>query len=130
MTMQISSIAFENGGPIPVGYTAEGKNVSPPLHITAVPPGAKTLALIVEDPDAPDPKAPKRTFTHWVVYNLPANTTDLPERADEASIHSGGIFGVNDFKKQAYAGPNPPIGRHRYFFKLFALDAKLPKLEP
>ena len=124
--MKISSRAFAHNGPIPTKYTCEGDDVSPPLEWSAVPPGAKSLALIVDDPDAPDPAAPKMTWVHWVLYNVPPGAGLLPEGAKQ--LPPGTLQGLNDWKRTGYGGPCPPIGRHRYFFKLYALDAVLPNL--
>jgi Raf kinase inhibitor-like YbhB/YbcL family protein len=123
--MQISSPQFANGGEIPATYTCEGNDISPPLAWTDVPANTKSLALIVDDPDAPDPKAPKRTFVHWVIYNVPATTHGLPEAARGDTVPKGAVIGENDWGKTSYGGPCPPIGRHRYFFKLYALDVVL-----
>ena len=123
MPLQIKSSAFEPDGPIPSEYTCEGADVAPPLEWSGVPPGAKSLALIVDDPDAPDPKAPKMTYVHWVVYNIPPSAASLPKGA--ARLPPGARQGRNDWKKSGYGGPCPPIGRHRYFFKLYALDTLL-----
>lgn len=126
--MQISSPSFTHQGSIPAKYTCEGADTSPPLAFSGVPSSAKSLALIVDDPDAPDPSAPKMTWVHWVVYNVPAQTTALGEGASGKSLPQGAREGLNDWKKPAYGGPCPPIGRHRYFFKLYALDIALPDL--
>ncbi|MBO0765818.1 MAG: YbhB/YbcL family Raf kinase inhibitor-like protein [Hyphomicrobiaceae bacterium] len=127
MTLRLNSPAFGDGTPIPAKYTCEGEDTSPPLTWSGVPDGTKSLVLIVDDPDAPDPKAPKMIWTHWVVYNLPASTTGLAEGAmvlpKEAKI------GLNDWKRPAYGGPCPPIGRHRYFHKLYALNVMLTDLD-
>jgi Raf kinase inhibitor-like YbhB/YbcL family protein len=123
MALQLSSPAFTHNGPIPTQYTCDADDRSPPLEWTGVPPGAKSLALIVDDPDAPDPKAPKMVYVHWVLYDMPPSTTGLPESA--ASLPAGTREGTNDWKRTGYGGPCPPIGRHRYFFKLFALDTML-----
>jgi Raf kinase inhibitor-like YbhB/YbcL family protein len=125
MAMTLNSPAFQQNGHIPSKYTCEGEDVSPPLAWEGVPNGAKSLVLIVDDPDAPDPKAPKMVWVHWVVYNIPPHTKSLPENAGKARLLQGGLFGRNDFKKTEYGGPCPPIGRHRYFFKLYALDITL-----
>lgn len=102
-------------------YTADGQDIAPPLAIAGVPAGTKSLALVVEDPDAPDPRAPSaEPFAHWVVYDLPPNTKEL-SRVD-APVPRGAAEGVNGFGRRGYGGPKPPIGRHRYFFKLYALD--------
>lgn len=124
--MRITSTAFRNEGTIPKLYTCEGKDISPPLAWTDVPTGAKSLALIVDDPDAPDPAAPKMTWVHWVLYNMPSTTEGLPEGVK--SLPAGTKEGVNDWKRTGYGGPCPPIGRHRYFHKLYALDIILPDL--
>ena len=126
MTMQLTSTAFHDGGDLPARYTCDGNNVSPPLAWSGVPANTKTLAVIVDDPDAPDPRAPRTVWVHWVVYNLPPSVTGLPEAA--AELPPGAKAGINDFKKVAYGGPCPPIGKHRYFFKLYALDTALPEL--
>ncbi len=123
MSMKISSSVFEDGGEIPAKYTCQGADVSPPLTFSGVPDSAKSLVLIVDDPDAPDPKAPKMTYVHWVLYNLPPDTKGFAESA--AKLPEGTGDGLNDWKRTGYGGPCPPIGRHRYFFKLYALDAKL-----
>lgn len=126
MSLAITSSAFREGGAIPAEYTCEGRDVSPPLAWTGVPAGAKSLALIVDDPDAPDPRAPKTTWVHWVVYNLPPSCTGLAAAAD--ALPPGARQGQNDWRRTGYGGPCPPIGRHRYFHKLYALDTVLPDL--
>ena len=125
--MRISSSVFGNLSAIPALYTCEGKDISPALTWTELPAGAKSLALIVDDPDAPDPAAPKMTWVHWVLYNLPATNGELSEGAN--ALPAGTKEGVNDWKRTGYGGPCPPIGRHRYFFKLYALDIVLPDLK-
>lgn len=120
---KLESPAFRDGESIPSKHTCEGDDVSPPLSWSKLPPGTKTLALIVDDPDAPDPKAPKRTWVHWVLYEIPADATGLPEGATPLPV--GAREGVNDWGRTGYGGPCPPIGTHRYFFKLYALDASL-----
>ncbi|QJW98558.1 YbhB/YbcL family Raf kinase inhibitor-like protein [Frigoriglobus tundricola] len=129
MSLTITSPAFQPGGEIPATHTSEGADTSPPLEWTGVPAGTKTLALIVDDPDAPDPAAPKRVWVHWVLYNLPPDTTRLPEAVPPDALPAGTCEGTNDWKRTGYGGPNPPIGRHRYFFKLYALDVALPDLK-
>jgi Raf kinase inhibitor-like YbhB/YbcL family protein len=124
----LTSTAFAPNGSIPSKYTCEGADTSPPLEWFGVPKDAQTFALIVDDPDAPDPAKPQRVYVHWVVYNIPANITKLPENAAKAGLPSGAIQGLNDWKKETYGGPCPPIGRHRYFFKLYALDTVLGQL--
>lgn len=118
--MGITSSAFKDGQPIPPQYSCEGKNISPPLEWTGAPGNAASLALIVQDPDAP-----KGVWTHWIVFDLPADASGLPE--DAASfVAVNARQGVNDFKHASYNGPCPPAGKaHRYFFKIFALDTKL-----
>lgn len=122
MPLAIKSTAFAPNGPIPTKYTCEGEDVSPPLEWSGVPERAKSLALIVDDPDAPDPAAPKMVYVHWVLYDLPPSTTGLPEGVTTAQLPKGAREGKNDPGKTGYSGPCPPIGRHRYFFKLYALD--------
>jgi len=121
--MKLHSPAFQDHGGIPRKYTCEGADVSPPLAIEDVPAGTRSLALIVDDPDAPDPAAPKMTWVHWVLYDLPTETTSLPEGVSAAALHARD--GLNDWKRTGYGGPCPPIGKHRYFFKLYALDTRL-----
>lgn len=127
MSLVLTSLAFLLQGSIPAKYTCEGADVSPPLAWTGVPPATKSLALIVDDPDAPDPAAPKRTWVHWVLYNLPPTATGLTEAAH--SLPPGTLEGLNDWQRTGYGGPCPPIGRHRYFHKLYALDVVLPDLK-
>ena len=125
MAMSLNSPAFQQNGHIPSKYTCEGEDVSPPLAWEGVPNGAKSLVLIIDDPDAPDPKAPKMVCVHWVVYKMPPDTKSLPENAGKARLPQGASLRLNDFKKTGYGGPCPPIGRHRYFHKLYALDITL-----
>ena len=126
--LTLSSPAFANGDAIPKQYTCDGQDVSPPLEWSGVPQSAKSLVLIVDDPDAPDPKAPKMTWVHWLLYNLPTASTGLAEATRSADLPTGTGEGVNDWKRTGYGGPCPPTGRHRYFHKLYALDALLPDL--
>jgi Raf kinase inhibitor-like YbhB/YbcL family protein len=114
--LRISSPAFEDNGSIPVKYTCDGANVSPPLRIDNVPSGAKSLALIVDDPDAP-----RGIWVHWVVCNIDPKTRELKED----TVPEDSVQGINDFETYNYGGPCPPSGTHRYFFKLYALDAPL-----
>lgn len=123
MALQITSPAFSDGGEIPKKYTCEGEDLSPPLVFSGVPAGSKSLVLIVDDPDAPDPKAPKMTYVHWVLFDLPPDPREIAEGT--AKLPSGSKSGLNDWKRPGYGGPCPPIGRHRYFFKLYALDSRL-----
>jgi Raf kinase inhibitor-like YbhB/YbcL family protein len=125
MSFSLKSPAFAPNGPIPAKYTCEGADVSPPLEWSGAPSGTGSYALIVDDPDAPDPAKPQRVYVHWVVYNIPASATNLPENAAKSGLPPGAQQGSNDWGKQTYGGPCPPIGRHRYFFKLYALDAEL-----
>jgi len=127
--MRMTSTAFAHQAEIPAKYTCQGDNVSPPLTFADVPAEAKSLALIVDDPDAPDPAAPKMTWVHWILYNLPPQTTGLPEAVSANALPRGTRAGTNDWKKTGYGGPCPPIGRHRYFHKLYALDTVLPDLK-
>lgn len=122
MALTLKSSAFDNGGEIPSRYTCEGEDVSPSLVWTGVPETARSLVLIIDDPDAPDPKAPKMTWVHWVLYNIPPDVTGLPEGVVPAKLSPGMMEGLNDWKRIGYGGPCPPIGRHRYFHKLYALD--------
>lgn len=124
--MQITSTAFEANATIPAHYTCEGRNVSPPLAWSGMPAGARSLVLIVDDPDAPDPAAPRMTWVHWVLYNLPADCAGLAEAVRE--LPAGTLEGLNDWKRTGYGGPCPPVGRHRYFHKLYALDSVLTDL--
>jgi Raf kinase inhibitor-like YbhB/YbcL family protein len=126
MALTLTSPAFKQGGKIPSTYTCEGDDISPPLSFEGAPKGTKSLALIIDDPDAPDPKAPKRVWVHWVVFNLPPEAKGLAENASAAGLPAGAVQGVNDFQHNSYGGPCPPIGRHRYFLKLYALDTTLP----
>jgi len=114
--LTISSLAFGHNGNIPAKNTCDGQDVNPSLTIRNVPPGAKSLALIVDDPDAP-----AGTWVHWVLWNVAPDTSDIKE----GSVPKGAIQGINDFRKHAYGGPCPPSGTHRYFFKLYALDSLL-----
>ena len=128
MSFTLTSPAFADNGEIPAVCTCEGADTSPRLEWTGAPAGTKSFALIVDDPDAPDPAAPKMTWVHWVLYNLPADVDHLPEAVAPAALPVGTLEGKNDWKRTGYGGPCPPIGRHRYFFKLHALDTTLPDL--
>jgi hypothetical protein len=128
MTLQLTSQAFSPNDSIPSLYTCDGKDISPPLSWRGLPPGTKSLVLIVDDPDAPDPKAPKMTWVHWVLYNIPAETNGLAEDTGKGGLPASTLEGVNDWGRTGYGGPCPPIGRHRYFHKLYALDIVLPDL--
>jgi len=126
MAFTITSTSFAHQGEIPSKHTCEGGDVSPALAWSGVPAGTKSLVLIVDDPDAPDPKTPKMTWVHWVLYDLPPDATGLPEGVK--SLPAGTREGLNDWKRAGYGGPCPPVGRHRYFVKLAALDVVLPDL--
>ena len=125
MPLTLTSSAFAHQGPIPEKYTCDGADRSPPLEWSGAPPGTRSFALIVDDPDAPDPAAPKMTWVHWVLYDIPPSITSLAEGADVIRDASGTREGTNDWKRTGYGGPCPPIGRHRYFHKLYALDTLL-----
>jgi Raf kinase inhibitor-like YbhB/YbcL family protein len=119
--IDIQSPAFQEGGAIPNLYTCKGKNISPPLSWSGVPAGTASIALIVEDPDAP-----KGTYIHWVVFNLPPDSKGLPEAVPAgAKLSNGAMQGLTSGRKNGYLGPCPPSGTHRYFFKIYALDKKL-----
>ena len=128
MSLAITSTAFAHNAEIPMLYTCEGNDISSPLAWTGVPAGTRSLTLIVDDPDAPDPAAPKMTWVHWVLYGIPPAVTGLPEAVKSSALPPGTREGVNDWKRSGYGGPCPPIGRHRYFHKLYALDTVLPDL--
>jgi len=123
--LSLTSSAFADHHVIPKKYTCEGGDSAPPLAWTGIPAGTKSLALIVDDPDAPDPAAPRMTWVHWVLYNIAPTAVLLAENASSGALPPGAVEGPNDFKRVRYGGPCPPIGRHRYFFKLYALDAVL-----
>jgi Raf kinase inhibitor-like YbhB/YbcL family protein len=125
MALEIHSAAFARDGAMPARFTCEGRDISPPLEWRGVPAATKSLVLIVDDPDAPDPKAPKMTWVHWVLANLPAGSTGLAEGVAPGALPAGTVEGLNDWKRTGYGGPCPPIGRHRYFHKLYALDREL-----
>lgn len=127
--MKLESTAFSHQGEMPRRFTCDGDDVSPPLSWSDLPAGAKSLILIVDDPDAPDPQAPRMTWVHWVLYNLPAAAGGLPEGVAADALPVGARQGLNDWKRVGYGGPCPPIGRHRYFHKLYALDTVLPDLK-
>lgn len=128
MSLSLTSSAFHSGADIPPAHTCDGANTSPPLSWSNVPSATRSLALIVEDPDAPDPAAPQRIWTHWVLYNIAPDATGLPANVQPDDLPSGTHSGQNDWKNTGYGGPCPPVGRHRYYHKLFALDLVLPDL--
>ncbi|GAB3630326.1 phosphatidylethanolamine-binding protein [Pandoraea terrae] len=129
MSLRLTSDAFTNGAPLAARFTCDGANRSPALAWQDVPPGTRSLALIVDDPDAPDPAAPKTVWSHWVLYNLPSDSTGLIEDVRTDELPAGTREGRNDWDLTGYGGPCPPIGRHRYFFKLYALNVALPDLD-
>jgi hypothetical protein len=126
--MNLTSPAFQHNAAIPARFTCDGADVSPELNWSDLPAGTRSLVLIVDDPDAPDPRAPRMTWVHWVLYNLPPNAAGLPEAVSRAALPAGTGEGLNDWGRTGYGGPCPPIGRHRYFHKLYALDTRLPDL--
>jgi Raf kinase inhibitor-like YbhB/YbcL family protein len=125
MEIQITSAAFDEGGMIPSKYTCDGDDISPPLKWDSVPDGTKSIALISDDPDAP-----MGTWVHWVLYNLPADKTELPQAfpADD-KLPDGTRQGITDFGKTGYGGPCPPSGTHRYYFKIYALNTVIESSE-
>ena len=129
MTLIIKSERFRHNEMIPALYTCDGPDISPPLDWSGIPAEAESLALIVDDPDAPDPAAPKMTWVHWVLYNIPPDAQGLEEGISAASLPAGTEEGINDWGRRGYGGPCPPIGKHRYFFKLYALDIVLAGLQ-
>jgi hypothetical protein len=128
MSFAITSPAFRAGAEVPARFTCEGEDRSPPLEWTGVPPGTRSLVLVVDDPDAPDPTAPRIIWVHWLLYNIPAEATGLAEGIPPSELPSGTREGITDFKRTGWGGPCPPIGRHRYFFRLYTLDVTLPDL--
>lgn len=128
MAFVITSPAFADHGEIPERCTCEGDDISPALHWSGAPQSTKSFALIVDDLDAPDPRAPQRTWVHWVVYDIPADAKGLAENAAAQGLPDGARQGINDWKRAGYGGPCPPVGRHRYFHRLYALDSLLPDL--
>jgi Raf kinase inhibitor-like YbhB/YbcL family protein len=128
MAFSLRSASFEHEGAIPAKHTCQGDDTAPALVWSGAPAGTKSFALIVDDPDAPDPRAPKTTWVHWVLYNLPPTTSTLPEAATAADLPPGTQEGINDFGTAGFRGPCPPTGRHRYFHKLYALDTVLADL--
>lgn len=128
MRFLITSPALDADQEIPQRYSCDDKDISPPLQWTGVPEGTRSLALIMDDPDAPDPAAPKMTWVHWVLYNLRADSGGIPEAVQDSGLAAGILHGINSWNRTGYGGPCPPTGRHRYFFKLYALDCTLPDL--
>jgi Raf kinase inhibitor-like YbhB/YbcL family protein len=129
MSLTLSSNAFTHNGEIPTRFTCEGNDIAPDLNWQGIPANTRSLVLIVDDPDAPDPRAPRMTWVHWVLYNLPPDAHGLPEGITSADLPPGTQEGVNDWNRCGYGGPCPPVGRHRYFHKLYALDSMLPVMD-
>jgi Raf kinase inhibitor-like YbhB/YbcL family protein len=127
-TMKLTSQNFVNQGEIPKTHTCDGEDISPALTWADAPEKTKSFALIVDDPDAPDPAAPRMTWVHWILYNIPATADSLAQGVLSKDLPQGTLEGMNDWKKTGYGGPCPPIGKHRYFHKLYALDIVLPDL--
>lgn len=127
--MKLSSPSFDTNTDMPSKFTCQGANRSPQLGWTDLPANTKSLALIVDDPDAPDPAAPRMTWVHWVLYNIPPQSKGLAEGIASKALPAGTLEGKSDYKLTDYRGPCPPIGRHRYFHKLYALDVVLPDLK-
>lgn len=126
MALVLKSDAFQDGDPIPRRFTCEGADRSPPLSWDQLPPGTESLVLIVDDPDAPDPAAPRMVWDHWVLYNLPPTCSGLTDGASDQGLPEGTGEGINSWGRTGYGGPCPPVGRHRYFHRLYALDTRLP----
>jgi len=129
MTLTLKSPDFAHQGDMPEIITCDGDDSSPALSWSGLPQKTQSLVLIVDDPDAPDPAAPKMTWVHWLLYNIPSTVTGLPKAVAAGDLPPGTQQGKNDWKKTGYGGPCPPIGRHRYFHKLYALDVLLPDLK-
>ncbi|MGD1982731.1 MAG: YbhB/YbcL family Raf kinase inhibitor-like protein [Chromatiaceae bacterium] len=129
MTLSLRSSAFDDGGEIPREHTCEGDDTSPPLSWSGVPQDTRSLVLIIDDPDAPDPAAPKMTWVHWVLFNIPPDATGLAAAMTSEQLPDGTGEGLNDWQRTGYGGPCPPIGRHRYFHKLYALDKVLSAMQ-
>jgi len=129
MALTLSSPSFADGAAIPKTHTCEGRDLSPELAWSGVPAGTKSLTLIIDDPDAPDPAKPQRVWVHWVLYNLPPDSSGLSEGVHPDALPKGTEEGLNDWGRTGYGGPCPPIGRHRYFHKLYALDIRLDGLK-
>lgn len=127
--LTLSSPAYEHNGSIPRTYTSQGENISPPLEWSGTPAGTMSFVLIVDDPDAPDPRAPQVTWVHWVLYDIPAEARSLSADAMRHGLPAGTRAGINGWKRTSYGGPAPPTGRHRYFHRLYALAVVLPDLE-
>lgn len=129
MPLTLQSPDFTHQGAMPSQLTCDADNISPGLHWSNLPTNSKSVVLIVDDPDAPDPAAPKMTWVHWLLYNIPITVTELPQGVTTEQLPPGTLQGKNDWQKLGYGGPCPPIGRHRYYHKLYALDIELPDLK-
>jgi len=127
--LTLTSTSFSHNKLIPVHHTCDDRDISPALAWRGVPENTKSLVLIVDDPDAPDPAAPKMTWVHWILYNIPPNTVSLTEGIIDTDLPPGTLQGMNDWQRAGYGGPCPPTGTHRYFHKLYALDTVLPNLQ-
>lgn len=125
MALSLTSSAFRHGGEIPSKYTCEGPDIAPPFCWQGIPENTRSLVLIIDDPDAPDPDAPTMNWVHWVLYNIPPDSSGLPEGATLEDLPAGTEAGKNDWAQTWYGGPCPPIGEHRYYHKLYALDCVL-----
>ena len=129
MALILTSESFIQDGMIPIRHTCDGQDISPELSWSEIPVGTQSLVLIVDDPDAPDPADPKMTWVHWVLYNISPDINGLPEGSSVAGLPSGTMEGLNDWQRTGYGGPCPPIGAHRYFHKLYAVDIVLHDLK-
>jgi len=127
MALVLKSEAFVDGDPIPRRFSCEGEDISPPLTWQDLPEGTESLVLILDDPDAPDPAAPRMVWDHWILYNIPPTCSGLVEGAARGGLPEGTGEGINSWGRTGYGGPCPPIGRHRYFHRLYALDTRLPE---
>jgi len=128
MTFALTSPSFSHDQPIPTRHTSDGDDISPALRWTDPPRGTQSFAIVVHDPDAPDPRAPKRDWVHWVLYDLPPDTRSVPEGASNSGMPRGTREGRTDWGEPGWHGPSPPVGQHRYYFELYALDRTLPDL--
>jgi Raf kinase inhibitor-like YbhB/YbcL family protein len=126
--MQLTSPNFQNQKHIDEIFTCDGENISPALNWSGAPDRVRSFVLIVDDPDAPDPANPRMTWVHWILYNIPATVSSIPEGVKARDLPKGTLQGLNDWGKKDYGGPCPPVGKHRYFHKLYALDVILPDL--
>lgn len=129
MAFTLRSPSFSHMENMPSLFTCEGKDRSPALSWSDPPEGTVCYALIVDDPDAPDPKAPRMTWVHWILFNIPVHVRELKEGISKEELPTGTMEGLNDWQKTGYGGPCPPIGKHRYFFKLYALDQEIESLD-